>query len=257
MLRLLLRHRSLLVVLLLSTVLGAVAAMYNTRGNLLVAAATTHIAVDDPDASILYRDALTQDLSNVQKRAELYGRLLTTQPVLDAVAKRSGLPRGQISGIGRTTADVPIPLLEPGSEERADQIRNSRAPYRLEMQSDSYEPLLTIYAEAPSFDEAKRLADSTVPGLVDYLRGVAQRQGFDESKLPRLRQLGTARGGPTNGKAKIVIGGLSFITAFGLSFAGLLLLLRRRARKRGRGPAPAARSRLTGRAAADWPNTTR
>jgi hypothetical protein len=251
-------RRSLLAVLVTSTLIAAVCAKLNTTGNLTVAAAATHVMIDDPDMSIVDRRALPQDVATLQKRAELYGRMMVTTPVLEAIGKRAGLPPDQIAGVGRTTADVPIPLTEPASEERASQIRATHAPYRLELQSDPGEPVLAIYAVAPSWPEAQRLADSAVPGLQDFLRNVARRQGFPEQELPQLRQLGSARGGTTNGKAKIVIGGLTFVTAFGLSFVVLLFLLRRfRRPTTEEAPAPAPRARLTGRAAADWPRTTR
>src|SRR3954452_10110140 len=258
MLRLFTRHTPLLVALLLSTTIGALAAGYNTRGNLLVAAATTQVMVDYPDASILDRTAHTQDVLTLEKRAELYGRLMTTPPVLEAIAHRAGLPPGQLSAVARTTADVPIPLLEPDSEERANQIRDSRAPYRLELQSHPWEPILAIYAEAPSFDEARRLADSSLLGLQDYLRGVARDEKIRVTALPRLRQLGEARGGVTNGKATVMIGGLTFLPVFTFSLAGLIALRRwRRRQKEDARPRPVLHSRLTGRAAADWPRTTR
>jgi hypothetical protein len=259
MLRLLNHHRPLLAVLVTSTLIAALCAKFNTSGNLTVAAASTHFLVDDPGASIVNRRALPQDVSTLQKRAELYARLMTTTPVLDAIGKRAGIQGDRISGVARTTANVPIPLLEPGSEERASQIRDSRLPYRLELQSGPTEPIVAIYAEAPSWPEAQRLADAAVAGLRDYLEGVARRQAFPEQDLPQLRPLGSARGGITNGKARYAIGGLTFVTAFALSFViGLLLL--RRLRRRGEDeppPAAAPRPQLTGRAAADWPRTTR
>jgi hypothetical protein len=258
MLRSFASHRWLLAVLVTSTLIGAVCAKLNTAGNLTLAAATTHVMVDDPDVSIVDRRALPQDVATLQKRAELYGRLMVTTPVLEAVGKRAGLPPDQIAGVTRTTADVPIPLTEPASEERASQIRASQAPYRLELQSHPDEPVLAIYAVAPSWPEAQRLADSAVTGLHDFLRDTARRQGFPEEELPHLRQLGSARGGVTNGKSKFVIGGLTFFTAFGLSFVVLLLLLRRFGRPGTEdAPAPAPRARLSARAAADWPRTTR
>jgi hypothetical protein len=258
MLRLLNRHRLLLAVLVTSTLIGAVCAKYNASGNLTVAAATTHFLVDDPGASIVNRRALPQDVNTLQARAELYARLMTTTPVLEAIGRRAGIQPDQISGVARTTANVPIPLLEPGSEERASQIRDSRLPYRLELQSQPSEPLVAVYAEAPSWPEAQRLADAAVAGLRDYLQGVARRQGFPEQELPQLKPLGSARGGTTNGKARYVIGGLTFVTAFALSFVVLMLVLRRLLRRdEDEPPAAAPRSRLIGRAAADWPRTTR
>jgi hypothetical protein len=259
MLRHLARHRLVLIALAVSTLVGVAAAKFNTSGNLYVAAATTHLMVDDPDASIIDRRALTQDVNTLQKRAELYARLLVTRPVLDRVARRADVPPDQLSGLARTTADVPIPLMEPGSEERASQIRDTHAPYRLEMQSDPSEPLFSVYAEAPSWPAAQRLAESVKPGLEDYLRALAQEQGFPEKDLPVLRQIGSPRGGITNYKARIVIGSVTFFTAFALTFFVSLLLLRRFRRGDDDEDSAPARQRppLTGRAAADWPHTTR
>jgi hypothetical protein len=258
-LRLILRHRLVLTMLAVSMVVAAACAKLNTAGNLTVGAATTHVLVDTPDASIVERRALPQDVKTLQARAVFYGSLMTTTPALDAIGERAGVPADQISGVARTTADVTIALTEQGSEERASQIQSSRAPYRLETQAEPGEPILAIYAEAPSFEQAQGLANAAVTGLGDYLRTLAREEGFPETELPQLRQLGSPRGGVTNGKARIVIAGLTFVTAFGLCFAVLLLLGRRLRRDEGRAaaPTPEQRSRLTGRAAADWPRTSR
>jgi hypothetical protein len=115
-----------------------------------------------------------------------------------------------------------------------------------------------VYSEAPTSAQALRLADAAVLGLEDYLRGLAKRQGFDERALPQLRQLGSARGGVTNSKAAIVIGALTFVTAFALSFVALFAVVRRRRRRTGVDvTVPAPQPRLTDSAAADWPRTTR
>lgn len=257
MLHVLSRHRVLLAVLVTSTLFAAVAAKLNTSGNLQIAAATTHVMVDVPDVPVVERLALTQDLTALQKRAELYARLIVTPPVVDHIARRAGLPPGKISAVTRTTADVPIPLVEPGSEERASQIEGSRAPYRLEVQSSPAEPTFTIYAAAPTTAEALELADSAVLGVGDYLRELATRQGASERRAPVLRQLGAARGGLTNAKARIVIAGLTFVTAFALSFVALLLALRGLGLWSPPAPRRAPKGRESLRALADWPRTSR
>ena len=259
--RFLANHRWLLSMLLASTMFGAVCAKLNTSGNLVVAGATSQVMIDYPDASVVDRSAIgtmQDDLSLLQQHAALDASLMTTMPVLDAIGKRMGVPGSQISGITDITAPAPIQFTMADSEQHASQLVASEAPYRLELQPSTYEPILTIYAEAPSVGSALRLATSATLGLGDYLRSVAQRQDFPLQDLPQLRQLGSPRGGVTNSTAKIEIAGLTFITAFALSFVALLLLLRRR----WRGPErdlsrPRRRSRLTGRAAADWPRTTR
>ena len=252
------RHRLLLAVLVASTLIGAVCAKLNASGRLEVAAASTHVMIDDPDASIVDRMALPQDLATLQKRAELYARLMTTPPLLDAIGKRAGVPGDQIYAMADITAGVPIQFTQAGSEERADQIRGSRLPYRLELQSDPYEPTLAIYSEAPSIYVAQRLADSAILGLRDYLRTQAQAQGLSERQLPRLRQLGPARGDVTNAHARIVIAGLTFVTAFVLSFVSLFVLARRPWRRREDQPQQRPdRSTLSNPALGDWPRTTR
>jgi hypothetical protein len=253
------RRRLVLALLVTSALIGGIAAKLNTSGNLVVAAATTHVLIDDPDVSIVDRLAVWGDVSTLQRRAVLYGRLMTTSPVLADIAKRAGLPPDQISGIARITQGEPHSLLQIGSEERANQIRVSRAPYRLDIQASPVEPVLTIYSAAPSVDGASRLANSSILGLQDYLRTVARQQGFPEQELPQLRQLGNARGGVTNSSAKLMIGGLTFITAFALTFVGLFVLVRRPWRRRDEDVAPPATSRvrMSARAAADWPRTNR
>jgi hypothetical protein len=258
MLRLSARTRLVVAALVASALVAAACAKVNMRGDLHVAAATAHVFVDDPDASIVDRRAIPQDVSTLQKRADLYAGLMVTTPVLDAIGKRAGIPGDEISGVVRATANVPIPLTQPGSEERASQIQDSRAPYRLDLQAEPGEPVLTIYAEAPSFAEAQRLADSSILGLQDYLRGLAQQQRFPLSELPQLRELGDARGGVVNTRAPFVIGGLTFFVVFALTFAGLMGVITLRNRwgvAKTTRPAPDPVDERPG--VGDWPRTTR
>ncbi|MGA2009959.1 MAG: hypothetical protein ABSH51_05400 [Solirubrobacteraceae bacterium] len=252
------RHRLVLALLVASTLIAAACAKLNTAGNLEVAGATTHVFVDDPSPSIIDRTALPQDLSSLQKRAELYGRLMTTTPVLDAIAKRAGLPADELSGVADITSSVPIQFTQAGSEQHAGQIVDSRDPYRLELQADPYEPILSIYAEAPDEQQAFGLANAAVSGLRDYLTAVARQDGVSQHELPVLRQLGNAEGGTTNSGARIVIAGLTFITVFALSFVLLLLVARRPWRARADAdPRASGGPRLPAHAASDWPHTTR
>lgn len=253
-----LRHRVMLAVLMTSTLIAGLCAKLNTSGNLVVAGASTHVVIDYPDASIVDRTAVWADFRSLQKRAVLYGRIMTTPPVLDDIARRAGVPSAELSGIARITEGEPHSLLQVGAEERADQVRDSSAPYRLEMQSSPQEPVLAVYSEAPSVPAAERLANSAILGLGDYLRQVARQDGFPEKELPQLRQLGLARGGVTNGGARIEIAALTFITVFALCFVGIVVLIRRPWRRRDDdAPVAAAGSGRSGRAIADWPRTTR
>jgi hypothetical protein len=241
------RRRAVLIVLAMSTLVALVAAHLNTSDR-QVAAAGTHVMIDYPDTSIVQRLALSQHFSGLQKRAEFYGQLMVTTPVLERIARRAGIPADQISAVARTTVSVPRPLTEPGSEERASQIRDSRLPYRLDLQSDALEPVLAVYAQAPTTEEAERLADMSILGLRDFLAAQAKREGVPDRVLPRLRPLEKARGGPISGRAPLAIGVLTFMVAFAITAAAGLALVYRR-RPSAAGPAPAGDD--------DWPNTTR
>ena len=148
------RHRLLLALLVVSTLVAAIAAKLNTSGNLVVAGATSHVLVDDPDLSIVDRTALPQDLQALQTRAELYGGLMTTKPVLDAIAKRAGIPADQISGVADITA------------ERADPVLRSR-------QRGACEPARGLECAVPARATSRPLRADPV----DLRRGAVARPG--------------------------------------------------------------------------------
>lgn len=248
----------MLALLLVSAAIAVVCAYLNAAGSQEVAGATSHVLIDDPGTSVVDRAAAPQDVETLQNRAELYARLMTTPPVLEAIAHRAGLPPGQLSGVADLNGNLPVQYSEAPSEEHASQLESSKATYRLELQADPDQPVLNIYALAPSVSQADRLADDAISGLRDYLSGVANRQGIGRADMPVLRELGPARGGVTNSGARIIIAGLTFITVFALAWTLLFCLVRRPWRRRTEQPAPRpSRSRLRGRAAADWPRTTR
>lgn len=195
--------------------------------HLQIAAATSHVYVDlpDPTPSLVHRRATPpEDLQTMIKRAELLGRIMVTPPVLDPIAARCGVGPGQLSGLGRTTAGVPSALTEPDSERRASDIKDSEAPYRLEVQGRPTVPYIDVYAQAPTVGEATCLADAAPAALHDYLEDLARAEGSAE-RVMRLDG-STARGAVVNGGATETIAVLTFVTVFGLSYALLVALMR-------------------------------
>jgi O-antigen ligase/polysaccharide polymerase Wzy-like membrane protein len=258
------RKRRLCAIVTVSALVGFIAAGVNIGAiggsdSLQVSAAATQAMVDSPSPSLVQRRALPQDVATLVKHAELVGRTMVTQPVLDRIADRAGIPRDQFDGVGRTTAFVPLALTEPGSEQRASEIEWSRHRYRLEVQANPTTPQLEIYAQAPTTPEALRIVDAAVEGMRDYLRALGETQGVGESRLVQLRQLGAARGGPVTGGAAPTIAVLTFMVAFALCLAALLGLWWWRLR-----PTLAAeaaddgnRTSAEDRAFDAWPHTTR
>lgn len=250
----------------------------------VVAAAATHVLVDSQSPPILHR--LEEDLviDTLVAHSELLGRVMVNPPVLKHIARHAGVAPDQIAADAPASFG-PRALTEPLSEERASEIRSSEFPYRLEVQPRPESPIIDIYTQAPSTAEATRLANAAVLGLRDYLRGLANRQGFAQPEPLRLRQLEAAHGGVVNGGAPVALAILAFLLAFALSCAaafGLVRLRERRVARRpeevdppvgsngasaGAPPRPATRfdglhARLAAvrgeaGAAGDWPRTTR
>jgi hypothetical protein len=235
-----------LAVIALSAFVGLVAAVINSGmvslssphlrlHNLRIAAAATFVDVDPPASvpSLAHGSGeYPYDIGTYIKRAELLGRIIVTQPVLDRIAPRCAVPPGQLSGLGRITADVPFTFSEPYSEQRGSDIEASRATYQLEVEARPTVPIIDVYAQAPSLATAQCLANTAPVALTAYLKDLARQEGSTDP-LVQLRPLGPARGGIVNGGATPEVAFLTFLTFFGLTVAALktLVLFRRRGRE--------------------------
>jgi hypothetical protein len=220
----------------------------NHSSGLETATAANHVMVDFPAPSMVYRRT---DLNNLVDRAELLGRISTTEPVLALIAKRMGIPAGDLSAIARITADVPSTLTDPVSEQRATEIVKSYAPYRIEIQVRPALPVVDVYTQAPTVDAAIKLGDEWANGLQDYVRTTAARDGIPAAQLLQFKPLGGARGTAANSKAPYIIGLLTFVVVFALCASVALLILRLRL------PKPERPPRYELPPGDDWPNTRR
>ena len=255
-------HRALVATLAVSCGVGLIAAVVNSGllplpgagSRQTFAVAQTHVLLNTPEPSVLGREVLGQDLQTLIKHGALLSGALATPPVIERVAKRAGLPPEEVDASARTTDLIPQAIAEPDSLRRASDIEEVRARYRFEVQARSTSPILDVYAVAPTADEAARLANATVPGLNDYLRDLAAKQGFPADQLAVLHPLGTARGHVVQSKAAYEIALLTFVTAFGIC-AGLLWALVVFRRRRARVPRRPALAEPAG--GGDWPHTTR
>jgi O-Antigen ligase len=277
-------RRRVAAALAISTFVGVVLAGFNSgigpfppsdEDGLQVATATTHVVVDRPQGtpSAVFRRALPQDQQTGVKHAELLGRVMVSQPVLERVAEHCDVSGDEISGQARTTSNVPTAFAEPDSERRASEIRGSTAPYRIEVQGRPYTPVIDVFTQAPSAAQATCLADASSVALGDYLQQVANQRGVDVDGLAQLREIPGAPGAVVNGHAPLAIAMLTFLVAFALTCSalyGFIALRRRRLEKPVRGPvavngtngngsAPTSGSENGSATPADdcWPRTTR
>ncbi len=274
------RRRRLLALMGVSALVAVVCAIANSGvigvfppklklHNLQVATATSHVYADLPGTPALaFRRAdPPEDLQTLVKRAELLGRITVSPPVLERIAARCGMPAGDLSGLARTTANVPSALTEPDSERRASDIQASNTPSRIEVQSRPTMPIVDVYAQASSVAGATCLADAVPGALTGYLQALAAAQHSPDPVM-QLSPLGPARGSVVNGGATPLIAILTFLTVFAVLFSvlvGLDVLRTRRRATRIAGanepeakPAPAPEPFPAASAPPDsWPHTTR
>lgn len=250
-----------LAIVAISALVGLLAAAFNTGalglfpprlggGELQVAAATTHVFVDTSTPSVVHRGEYP--VTALIKRAELLGRVMISPPVLERVGRQAGVDPAEIGTGARSSANVPLALTEPVSEQRASDIQRSGHRYHIEVQARQETPVLDVYAQAPSTGEAERLADAAVAGLDAHLRALADEQELEPEWRVRLRQLGPARGAVVNGGMPMAIAVVTFLIAAFVAFIALTLLARRRL-----GVPLVRQPRQAAPAADNWPHTAR
>src|SRR4051794_19030951 len=178
------RRRRRLAVLALGALVGCLCAIVNSGviggfppklrlHHMQVAAATGYVNVDLPSPTPPLADRRAEppeDIQTMIKRAELIGRIIVSAPVLARIESRCHIPAGELSGLGRITANVPIALTEPDSERRASDIVASEALYRLEVQGRPAMPIVDLYAQAPTVAGATCVGAAPAPAPARCVR---------------------------------------------------------------------------------------
>ncbi len=184
-----------------------------------VAIAATHVMLDAPRSLISRPEVSSYEFDAYSKRAALFGTLLDTPPVRERIAQIAKVPADQLTTRSRLTLAVQWAMRDGDAEQRANQLAVAARPYKLEFQADRTNPLLNVYAQAPSAPEAERLADAAVVALRESLAARATKDGVSNAVV--IEQLGRARGQAVNGTIKMEMIALTFIVAFGVA-VGLL-----------------------------------
>jgi hypothetical protein len=182
-------------------------------------AAVTRLLVDLPQQERGHVSA--PQFEAMSKRASLIANLLASPPVLHRIAAELGVPDDEVSATTEITEGVPLALVEPNEEKRANQILLSHDGYRLDLQANPTLPIVDIYAQAPTSGAAGNLADAVATAGNEYLGALAERSRFPLDNRVQLKQLGAAESAAISPTAPIEIAALTFIVVFGISF-GLL-----------------------------------
>lgn len=230
--------------------------------DLQTGAAVTHILVDLPTDE--HRHLTGPEFEAMTKRTSLVGHLLASPPVLERIAKQVGIDADQLTAATEVTEGVPLALIEPNLERRANEILLSHDGYRLDIQSNPNLPVLDIYAQAPTAAAAQELADSVADAGNEYTAKLAEGDHFPAANRVQLKQLGNASSAALDPTAPAKIAALTFLVVFGVCF-GLLWALAEIRRGWVRGGSVPATVEIVGdpppqpkaEPGGSWPHTTR
>jgi hypothetical protein len=175
--------------------------------------AKTQILVDSPRSAIADLD---QDLNSLVVRAGVYSRFLTSRAALEEIGREAKIDPGLIYAQGPFELNQPRIEQEPTAEKRSGQLLGESTRYRLRYESSTDLPIVTIFAQAPTTDEAIALASGAARGLGIYVERIQARQQIPPKQAVEITQLGDAVGGVVNKGANLQVGVLVFVAVLGV-----------------------------------------
>jgi capsular polysaccharide biosynthesis protein len=147
-----------------------------------VGVATASIFLDTPSSQVVEVDPKGSD--SLGTRANLIASLMVDGEVKDAIARRAGLPPGQL-----------VALTDPDPEQTPTQAPESAKSNVLHTHVvtntvGAQLPIIEITAQSHDAQSAARLANAAVTGLRDYLDSKAALQRVPDAKRLKISGLG-------------------------------------------------------------------
>lgn len=185
-------------------------------------AAQTQFLVDSPRSSLV---DITSDTDSLSRQAQLYTQFMRSNEVTDNIAEIAGVNPDQIVAQGPYmtaggTQNIPRPAVVRSNEVRAEPIL-----YRLVFDAQIGLPIVSVYAQAPTADEAIDLANASVEGIQQAVAKLETNEFIPTSDRTEIRELGPAVGGTVNPGVDPIIAGLAFIAVLILACALIVLVV--------------------------------
>ena len=169
-------------------------------------------------------DSTQQPLTNTElsiepliSRAQIYARLMSSEPVLLAIAKEAGIPPTRITGTGPVAGDDQERDGEQTGSSRTQQLLEENRLYAISFVAAGGQPVVTVTVQGPDAEGSARLANAAVVGFREYLTRQQNRAPEGAGERVVIRELGTARGGIVRGEgSKPATAVLAFLLTFGV-----------------------------------------
>lgn len=199
--------------------IGTAAVVRLSSGNVPTGAATVQILVDSPSSELAN---LTQNPTPLISRAAVFAQVMSSQAVIQEIAGAAGVPGGQITAQGPYTgATENLNVITP-AEARSNQLVAEKAIYRITLQAQPNEPVITTTVQAPTPAAAARIANAVYAGVQHYVTAIQESGHTPEADRVTLRQLGSAQTATVNGGSR---GTLTMAAFLGVLLLGLLAIL--------------------------------
>ena len=182
------------------------------------ATASTQLLVDTPASS--FAD-IANDIEPLDARAGVFARFLASPIAIELIAREAKLPANAIEAEGPFELNAEVQQ-GPTADRRSSQIVGEGALYRLRFENNPELPIVTIFSQAPSEEDAEKLATAVPVALRTYIDGIQAEQQIPAKRRVVIRPLGKASGGVVNQGASLQIATLVFIVVLG---AWCLLLI--------------------------------
>jgi hypothetical protein len=200
MLRVLWRHRLLVVVAALIAVLVGLGVAYRIGFPAKLESRQYHVGlgtvtalVDTPSSQVVDLGGKTgADIATLAARAQLLASLMTSSPIKDEIASRAGVAPDKL--IAQSAAgDVPGAAPSDGASvsmgDPKANILNARIP---NLESGDV-PIIAVNTQAPDAAVAARLANESIAVLKEHLQTVAGIDKVPDARRVVVTQLGRAR----------------------------------------------------------------
>jgi len=215
-LRTLWTRRRLVVLGLVIATIATMLAVYNVSlfppslksRSKVFATASTQILVDTPESA--FAD-LSSNIEPLETRANVFARFLASPVAVSRIAQKAGMPADSIDAKGPFEINVPLFEVEPTAEQRGSQIVGERDLYRLRFEANPNLPIISVFAQAPTEKQARKLAGAVPAALRDYIEQIQDQQDTPTRSRVEIRRLGEATGGVVNKGADMQIAVLVFL----------------------------------------------
>jgi hypothetical protein len=185
-----------------------------------VGVASARMLIDTPDSQVV--DLNPKGADTLSSRASLLANLMVSSPVKSIIARNAGIPADRLVAIapaapGGPTAPTPL-------SQRATEAAKAPGTYLLTLQADETLPIISIDAQAPTANEAARLANATTAGLRDYLRSVAGAQNVPAARQIVVSGLGAAQAADVVRGPRRLFAIAAFVLVFGFACFSVIMI---------------------------------